>query len=179
MAKTEAFTDAIYDAIEQVHGLDDGKQWTLDRAGKLGIKEHIQEMKKHYESSYREFETWLTELLQQKKPPAEIEAMHFALYETDDTISFYITGAEEWDEEGDWAFSKDYAPLSVEQYLPVFAPIYQILEDHLPAGLFLGTVLVISYVKEYVKLNAGLFPDGVILAAGFDGGDVIDFMELS
>ncbi|AZB42421.1 hypothetical protein CEF21_09015 [Bacillus sp. FJAT-42376] len=179
MAKTEAFTDAIYDAIDEADGLKDGREWMLNRAGKLGIKNHVEEFGNEFEASFQEFEGWLTTLLTEKKPPASLEAINFALYETADTISLYVAGAEEWDEEGDWALAKDYAPLSVEPYFPVYKPIYQLLEDHLPAGLFLGTATIIIFVKEFVSRHGELFPDGVILGAGFDGGDVYDFMELN
>ncbi|KZZ83665.1 hypothetical protein [Bacillus sp. SJS] len=179
MAKTEAFTDAIYDAIDEVTGVQDGKQWIVTRSGKLGIKSHLTEIENEFDASFQEFEAWLTDLLSAKKPPASLEAITFSLYETADTISLYVAGSEEWDEEGDWALAKDYAPLSVEPYFPVYKPIYQLLEDHLPAGLFLGAATMIIFVKEFVSKHAELFPDGVILGAGFDGGDVYDFMELN
>ncbi|MTH54381.1 hypothetical protein GKZ89_13305 [Bacillus mangrovi] len=178
MAKLEAYTDAIYDVIEFDGDLKSSRSFIIEKAAKLGIRHDLVEYQNHYESSYNEFEAWLSDLLQQKKPPADLEALCFSLYETAETVTMFIAGAEEWDEEGDWALAKDYAPLSIEPYFPVFKEIYPLLEENLPAGLFLGTSTIIAFAKEFAAHHQDLFPEGVILGAGYDGGDVFDFMEV-
>jgi hypothetical protein len=112
---------------------------------------------------------WIKNVEHYAKPPKEIEALNFGLFESDKGYMIYLTGSEKYNAlDDDWASQIDYEPIELYKYLLLKGSE---ITGHQKWDEILN--LVCRNLKEIADENVDytLFRNKIV-TAGFDDGDL-------
>lgn len=180
MSNIEKIDELIQVFIKEVPTLETSKKLIKKYATNFDNNVDLNDFENNLDKSYKQFENWLNMLFKQEKVQGNIIAFNFGLYESDDHIQLYISGSTEWDfDDEDWASNNDYFPEGRYPDITLYKVLYSFWEDNFELGLFLTISSTIIFANTYLFANPSKFPQDVILATGFDDGDIYNFSKKS
>jgi len=161
--------------LSEYYGLDQSIEMIQNDLQKYNIiLEFINYTEIH--SYYLEFINWLKQLFFLAPIPVEVKALNFGLFESDESITLYITGSSEWDpDDSDWATNNDYFPEGRYFQSDIFLKISDLLEDEDTAyvGVYLTLAVVISFINQLRTESAITSIKEILhISTGFDDGDL-------
>jgi len=140
---------------------------------------NVNQYKTYLHIGYEQFEENINKIINENSIPATINAFNFGLYQSSLQFHLYLTGSEEWDnDDDDWATNNDYLP---EEHIinnSLLRKLYQYWRFNPDLGIFLTVVSVAMLVNTYVNKHPGEFPNNIVLATGFDDGDLYTFRNI-
>lgn len=104
---------------------------------------------------------WLTRLAETERPPADILAFHFGLFEGDDSCSVYLVGSRDFnDDDEDWVANDDWLAKAKALELPAGDPD-RITEE------------VAEAIGDFLESGDSFLHDAKAITVGFDDGDLL------
>lgn len=105
---------------------------------------------------------WLTRLAETERPPSDIVAFHFGLFEgDDDTCSIFLVGAREFsDDDDDWVANDDWLAKAKALELPAGDP-EKVTED------------VAETIGDFLESGRSFLHSAKAITVGFEDGDLL------
>lgn len=176
MSDIETVDRLIQDFIEEIPTLNNAVDLIEKYARIIDENADISNLKISLPESYHQYEDWLNELFAKEKVPGHIIAFNFGLYESNEGIQLYITGSSEWDmEDDDWACNNNYFPQNRYPDITFYKNLDILWERNFYLGLFLAISSSIFFANTYLISQPAKFPNRIVLATGFDDGDLYNF----
>lgn len=139
-------------------------------------------------TSYHQFETWLTELLKNEPMPSEIRAVYLGIFESVNSnsehgVQLYISGSSEWSkEDSDWACNTDYFPEGRYPEIKIFCDLLNLMECYEDVAFFLYLSIPVLFIYGFASNYTGVLLGSkkeLNIATGFDDGDLYNIGKLT
>lgn len=178
MSDFEKVEEQLLAFIKEMPTLNNMKNEMVNFAKNIDETVELKDFESQLIESYKQFEDWLTRLFEKEEVKEDIVAFNFGLFENGDGIQLYISGSNEWEvDDENWASNNDYFPEGRYPNIELYKNLYNCLEDNLNLGVFLTISSTIIFANTYLLSNPSKFPKKVVLATGFDDGDLYNFFQ--
>ena len=179
MLDMEKVDEMILSLIKETPTLTNGYDLIEEYVREMDHTVDLRHFNKQLSTSYKQFENWFNQLLEKEKVQEGIQAFLYGLFEKEDGIQLYITGSTEWElDDDDWASNNDYFPEGRYPRITLYQDLYDFWEEKFYIGLFLTLSSTIIFANTYLIANPSKFPEEIVLATGFDDGDLYIFTRM-
>ncbi|MDQ0914651.1 hypothetical protein [Paenibacillus sp. V4I5] len=171
----EKIEHSLNKIIDQKPDLHSGIELILSELTKFELEKD--ELTRIIAGSFSEFQSLLSSIFKKDPLPITIISLNLGIFESNEGISYYISGSSEWNKEGtDWACNNDYFPEQRYIDLLIHDKIDELTEENYDAYVFLALSIAALYLIEFFKNNKDQFINfyrpKLFIATGFDDGDI-------